>query len=170
MKNLEGNKILAAVIIAGLIGIFSGKVAEVLYHEETSEKRGFSVEVSETGEAGGAAVEESAPVDIAAVMAAGNAENGAKLFKKCGACHTTEAGAHRVGPSLHAIVDTNKAHSADYPYSDAMKAKGGKWTNEDLYHFINKPKDFMPGTKMTFAGLKKPEDIADIVAYLKTQK
>ena len=91
------------------------------------------------------------------------------VFKKCRACHTNEKGAgHRVGPDLWNIVNRPKGHAPGFSYSEAMAAKGGEWTYEDLDHFLRKPKDFVPGTKMGFAGLKKAKDRAAVIAYLRT--
>jgi cytochrome c len=176
MKNLETNKIAAAILIAGLIALISGKIANGLYfpHEEegAEAKRGFAVEVAATtgGEAGAAAAPE-APVDVAALMATANAAEGANVFKKCASCHTAEPGAgHRVGPNLAGVVGSPKARHSDYAYSDAIKAKGGNWSEEELFHFLKKPQAYIPGSKMTFAGLKNPQDIANVVAYLKAGK
>jgi len=100
----------------------------------------------------------------------GDAEKGEKVFKKCAACHTVEEGGpNRVGPNLHGIIDRPTASHAGYKYSAAMTKKGTeglKWTEENLFTYLEKPSDFVPGTNMTFIGLKKPEDRKDIIAYL----
>ncbi len=102
----------------------------------------------------------------------GDAAKGEKVFKKCQACHTVEEGGpNRVGPNLHGILDRPTASKADYNYSSAMKAKGAsgmKWTEENLFSYLEKPQAFVPGTNMTFPGLKKPEDRKDLIAYLET--
>ncbi len=103
---------------------------------------------------------------------AGNAENGEKVFKKCHACHDIGEGAqNKVGPELNGIVGRPVASVADFQYSKGMKdfADGDKtWTPEELDAFIAKPRDHVPGTKMTFAGLKKDQERADVIAYLQT--
>lgn len=171
MKNLETNKIAAAILVAGLLALVSGKIADFLYHPvESPETRGFKVEVAEEPKAGEAPKAEE-KMDVAALMAAANADNGAAVFKKCSACHTSEKGAgNKVGPNLNGVVGAAKGHVGDYAYSAALKGKGGNWSEEDLFHFLHKPGAFVPGTKMTFAGISKPTDIADLVAYLKKQK
>ncbi len=108
----------------------------------------------------------------APALAEGDAEKGEKVFKKCKACHAVGEGAKdKVGPALNGIVGAAAGHSADFKYSDALKtaAEGGLvWDEESLSAFLTKPKEFMDGTKMSFAGLRKEDDIANVIAYLKT--
>ena len=101
-------------------------------------------------------------------MAAANAEAGAKVIKKCVSCHSFDQnGSNKIGPNLWKIVGATKGVKADFAYSKAMVGLGGVWDEENLYHFLNKPGKYVPGTKMAFAGLSKPEDIASVIAYLK---
>lgn len=103
-------------------------------------------------------------------MAEGDAAKGEKVFLKCKACHENEKGANKVGPTLKGIVGRKAASVADYKYSEAMIAKGAEgvvWDEATLTAYLPDPKAFVPKTKMAFAGLKKPEDVADIIAYLK---
>jgi cytochrome c len=107
--------------------------------------------------------------DIKPLLASAPVDQGETLFKKCTACHTGEkGGANKVGPNLWGVVGGPKAHSEAFSYSKALKEKGGEWSYEDLNHFIASPKGFAPGTKMTFAGLKKAEERAALIAYLRT--
>ena len=103
-------------------------------------------------------------------LAEGNAANGAKVFNKCKACHENEKGLNKVGPTLKGVVGRKAASVADYKYSEAMLAKGIEgvvWDEAMLATYLPDPKTFVPKTKMSFAGLKKPEEVADIIAYLK---
>jgi len=171
--SLEINKIAAAVLVAGLVGMISGKVADGLYHGgEAAEKRGFEVAVTEGPVSGGGAAAEEAPVDIASFMATADVALGEATFKKCVSCHTMGKGEpHKVGPNLNGIVGSAHAHAGDYAYSDAMKAKHGEsWDAQKLSEFLANPKKAIPGTKMGFAGLKKPEERAAVIKYLEQNK
>jgi cytochrome c len=106
---------------------------------------------------------------LSALLAAADPAAGEKVFKKCKACHTTEQGGkNRVGPNLWNVVGGPKAHAEGFAYSDAVSGLGGEWTYEDLDAYLTKPTDFAPGTKMSFGGLKKPEDRASVISYLRT--
>lgn len=102
--------------------------------------------------------------------AEGDAAAGEKVFAKCKACHELEKGVNKVGPTLKGVVGRPAASVPDYKYSEAMLAKGAEglvWTEENLTAYLPDPKAYVPKTKMAFAGLKKPEDVANIIAYLK---
>ncbi len=108
----------------------------------------------------------------APVMADGDAKKGAKIFKKCKACHAVGEGAkNKVGPILTGIVDGEAGQNPDFKYSAAMveAAEGGLvWDEENLEAFLTKPKEFMKKTKMSFAGLRKESEVEDIIAYLRS--
>ena len=105
-------------------------------------------------------------------LAEGDAAKGEKVFRKCKACHMVGDGAeNRVGPVLTGVVGREIAAVEGFEYSDALKdlaAADGTWTPEELAAFLEKPKDFAKGTKMSFAGLRKEEERADVIAYLAT--
>lgn len=100
----------------------------------------------------------------------GDAAAGEKVFAKCKACHEVEKGVNKVGPTLKGLVGRAAASVPDYKYSEAMLAKGAEglvWTEENLAAYLPDPKAYVPKTKMAFAGLKKPEDVANVIAFLK---
>ncbi len=104
-------------------------------------------------------------------MAGGDAAKGAKVFKKCKICHTAnKGGKNRVGPNLFGIAGAKAASVKGFKYSKAMKASGLTWDDDTLDKFLKKPKKFLKGTKMGFAGLKKDGQRADVIAYLKSLK
>ncbi len=93
------------------------------------------------------------------------------MFKKCTACHTIDkGGANKIGPNLNGVVGRAKGSVAGFGYSDDIKGKGGNWSEADLATFIHDPKAYAPKTKMVFAGVKDPADLANLIAYLASQK
>ncbi|WP_083225510.1 c-type cytochrome [Neptunicoccus sediminis] len=104
--------------------------------------------------------------EIAKVVIDGDAKKGKRVFNKCKACHKLEAGKNGVGPSLAGVFNRPAGEVEGFRYSDAMINSGIVWTPENLTKYLHKPKDFVPGTKMTFAGLKKDKDINNLLAYL----
>lgn len=181
---MEANKVAASIFLAGIIAMFAGLIADGIYpggeghtaHKEEA-KRGYTIAGAEAFEAGGeggaaAPVVDTGPVDIAPFMTAANAAEGEKLIKRCTSCHTFEKGGKNgVGPNNFGVVGGPIAHRSDFPYSEAMLAKkGGTWTEQNLSDFLANPKAYAPGTKMAFAGLKKPEDRANLIKYLETFK
>jgi cytochrome c len=116
--------------------------------------------------------EAAAPAaDLKTLLASADPTAGEKVFNKCKACHNAEkGGANQIGPNLWNIVDAPIAHHEGYSYSAALAGKiGGKWTYEDLNTYLASPKSFAPGTKMTFPGLSKPEDRANVIAFLRSR-
>lgn len=146
----------------GLFGIAGGEHASA---EGTEVAMMSAAPGSEAAAEAAAPAEEAAPVDVAAVLAAGDAANGEKVFGKCKACHKVD-GADGVGPHLNGVVGRAVAGVAGFGYSDAMVAHGGDWSAENLFAYLEDPKAVVPGNKMAFAGLKKAEDRADVIAYL----
>ena len=113
----------------------------------------------------------AAPADFKTLLASADPAAGEKVFGKCKACHNAEkGGANQVGPNLWNVVGAPIGHHEGFPYSAAIEAKSGeKWTYDELNVYLTSPKAFAPGTKMTFPGLSKPEDRANVIAYLRTR-
>ena len=103
---------------------------------------------------------------IARAVEAGDPALGKKVFAKCQACHSLEAGKNKVGPTLHGVIGRASASEADFTYSDAMKNAHVTWDPDTLDKYLTKPKDMVPGTKMAFPGLPKEKDRADLISYL----
>lgn len=99
--------------------------------------------------------------------AEGDAGKGEKIFARCKACHTIEAGKNKIGPSLAGVVGRHAGAIADFKYSDAMHNAGVTWDEASLDKYLADPKGFVPGNKMAFPGLKNEQDRQDVIAYLK---
>ncbi len=157
----------AAFLVAVLVFLVLNMVAGTLYRVGPGEK-GEEAAIEPVAEkvAGAVAAKEEAEEDIATLMAKADPKRGEKIFKKCKNCHSLEPGMNKVGPTLHAIVGRPVGAVEGYGYSSTLKNFGGEWTPERLSEFLKKPRAYAPGTKMTFTGLKKPQDRADLIAYL----
>jgi cytochrome c len=154
--------------------LFSVSLAsEGLYHSENPEKPGYIIEGEEVASADGAK-EEAPAVPIAELLAKADPVKGEQLFKKCASCHSAEKDAgNKVGPNLYGVVGRQIAHLGDFGYSSAMKAfaEDGKqvWDFDHLNQFLLAPKKYIKGTSMGFAGDKKDQERADIMAYLNSK-
>lgn len=169
MSTLEINKIVAAVLTTGVVASFSAFLASVIMHPHELEKPVYVV----AGAAPEEAPSDQAPKvedDVVAMIASAEEAAGEAVGKKCATCHTFDLnGANKIGPNLWNVLNRPIASHGGFSYSDALKGKSGdKWTYENLNHFLTNPKDFAPGTKMTFAGLKSPQDRANLIRYLRS--
>lgn len=147
-----------------LVFLLGSWAAEELYHVEAYGEQAY---VIDTGEAE-AEVAEVEEVDFATVLAAAEPDKGARLFRQCSACHKLEAGANGTGPYLYGIVGRAKAAADGFNYSDTLASMGGEWTPENLSGFLESPRDYAPGTSMSYSGMRKVEDRANLIAYLAT--
>lgn len=173
MDAFEFNKFAMAALGAVFVLMGLSIVTEGLFHMETPEKPGYMIEVAEGSGGHEKVVADTGPAyePILALLASADVEAGKKVAKKCAACHDfTVAGKSKVGPPLYGIVNRAMGSTDGFGYSSALKAAadGKSWDYETLNGFLWKPKKFMKGTAMGFAGLKKVADRANIVAYLRS--
>ncbi len=168
MDSFELNKILMAVLFCCLALLSLNIAAGAIFTPPKPAKPGYEIAVQEHPAGGGAAQPEKAePIEVR--LANSSAERGQSAAKVCLACHTFEKGGpNKQGPNQWGIVARQKAAEPGFNYSAAMKAKGGTWTFEDLDKFLANPKSFVPGTAMTYAGMPRDQQRADVINYLHT--
>jgi len=170
MDSFELNKVLGAVLATCLFVLALNITAGALFTAPKPAKPGYEIAVTETPAAGGGAAQPAQDEPIEKRLASATPEKGENSAKKCQACHTFNKGEpNRVGPNLYGVVGRAKASAPGFNFSAALKAKGGNWTVEDLDHFLTNPKGFVPGTAMSFAGLPRGGERADVIAYLNTK-
>jgi len=167
MSGLFVNKVLGALLASGLGFILINKFSNVVVHPDVPEPEKFAYSLAvETETAPVEAVEISFPSPT--WLDGRDAIKGAKVFKKCKACHTANGGGKDgVGPHLWNIVGRDKGAVVGFGYSDGMRAKGGTWGYEELNAFLTKPKNYITKTKMSFNGLKKETDRAALIEFLR---
>jgi cytochrome c len=172
MDSFELNKIMGAVLGTLLFVMGAGFVAEAIYHPIEGRGPGYALPEPEAAEHGGEAAAAEPEVPLGVLLASASAERGAAAVKKCASCHNFGEGEpNKQGPGLYGVVGRLEGSHEGFAYSEGMmahNAAGDTWTYENLNHFLTKPADYVPGTKMNFAGIRTAEERADILAYLQT--
>ena len=170
-SDLTFNKIAGGLLATGLAIVGLGELSNIVYKFEPAQKPGYAIQVQEEGAGGG----EAADVipDWGTVLPAANVAAGATVAEKCKSCHNLDnGGPNLTGPNLYGVEGRKPGTHPGFAYSMAMQDFGGKnpaWTYDQLYQFLKAPATYINGTKMTFVGLKKPEDRVNIIAWLRTQ-
>ena len=170
MDELRLNKLFAGFLFAALLLMAGVKIADVMVPHQELAENAYVIEVAETTDIAAAAPVDSGPEPILALLASADLGAGEKLSKKCSACHVFDAGGqNKVGPALWNVVNRPLGASEGYAYSDALAGFGGAWDYAALNAFLAKPKGYISGTKMNFAGLKKPQDRANLIAWMRAK-
>jgi cytochrome c len=177
MPSFEWNKIIASVLTAMIVAMVTGIIASSFVRPRHLEKAAYLPPGAEEGAAAATAAAPAGggaagPEPIAPVMAKADPKHGEQVAKVCQQCHTFDkGGANKIGPNLYGIMEENIAAVPNYQFSQALAAhKSEKWDPDKLNVWLYKPQDFAKGTKMTFPGLPKVQDRADVVAYLESLK
>ena len=161
------NKIIVSIVLTVILVVGINKITDAIYYVEKTEKSAYQVATVTTVASTTSAETSSGSGDIMAIFASTRAEEGAKVFKQCSACHSiAEGGKNKIGPALWGVLGRQVGSLPDYKYSKAMAAHGKKWTFEEMNGFLLKPKDWIKGTKMSYAGLKKEKDRAAVILYM----
>ena len=162
-------KIIASIILAIILILGINKITDIIFYVEKPEKSAYQVAslstttITETTSASSS----TGSGEIMALLASASVTNGEKVFKKCAACHSIAKGkGNKIGPALFGVLGRQAGSLVDYKYSKAMIAHGKPWTFEEMNSFLTKPKDWVKGTKMTFAGLKNAKDRAAVILYM----
>ena len=161
------NKIIVSIVFAVILIIGINKIADSIYYEEKPEKSAYQVASVTTVASTSSAETSSETGNIMAIFASTSAAEGEKVFKKCAACHSiAEGGKNKIGPALWGVLGRQAGSLPDYKYSKAMAAYGKKWSFEEMNGFLIKPKDWIKGTKMSYAGLKSEKERAAVILYM----
>ena len=166
MDSFEINKIIAAVLMVALLVIGIGKISDIIFDKDLENNVvAYKIEAPE-GKSGEVNDSET-NVDLHALFAMGDVEHGKKVFKKCAACHSINAGGkNKIGPKLWNVMFRPVGSITDYKYSKALASYGKEWNWEEMNGFLIKPSKWIKGNKMGFAGLKDERDRASVILYL----
>ena len=174
MSSFEWNKIIASVLTAAIVAMVAGVLASQIVSPHRLHEAVYLPPGAEGGApAAGAAAPAAASVEpIEPLLASADVAHGQQVSKVCTQCHTFEkGGANKIGPNLYGVTTENIAATPGYQFSPALSAKKDeKWTPENLNVWLHNPQSFAKGTKMSFAGLQKAQDRADVIAYLDSLK
>ncbi|MDG7056475.1 MAG: cytochrome c family protein [Wolbachia endosymbiont of Meromenopon meropis] len=162
------NKITASILLSGLIIVTISNIVDMFYNPKKYEIEHQTIVAPSVGNDFYQKIEQIA-LDINTLMQNASFEKGKLAAKKCVACHSFEKdGINKVGPNLWNIVGNKKGHlGSSFNYSRAILDKGGKWGYEELFAFLKHPKTYIKGTRMAFAGISNPQEIADLISYLR---
>ena len=164
------NKIVVSIVLAVILILGINKITDAIFYVEKLEKSAYQVASVTTVDDSTSAetnLASSNSGDIMSLFASTSVAEGAKVFKKCAACHSiNKGGSNKIGPALWGVLGRSAGSVPGYKYSKAMAAHSKNWSFEEMNGFLIKPKNWIKGTKMSFAGLKKAEDRAAVILYL----
>ena len=174
MSGFEVNKIFAAILVALIILFIISNIGNIIISIDKDEKieTAYIIDIPDSNNRSttSSAVMEENIDPVSSLLITASIINGEKIFKKCASCHNYKKNSKsKIGPNLWDIINNSKGNSAGFAYSNDLAKFGGIWTYEELGQFLYKPKNFIKGTKMNFAGLKNVKDRADLILWLRQQ-
>ena len=164
------NKIIVSIVLAIILILGINKITDRIYYVEKPEKSAYQIDGINS--VASSTTDEKKSVDlnsgnIMALFASTSAADGEKVFKKCAACHSiVQGGSNKIGPALWGVLGRKAGSVPEYKYSKAMASHGKSWSFEEMNGFLLKPKDWIKGTKMSFAGLKNEKERAAVILYM----
>ena len=162
------NKIIVSIMLAIILILGINKITNIIFYVEKPEKSAYQIaSISTTTSETTSTSPSAGSGDIMILLASASIADGQKVFKKCAACHSiAKGGGNKIGPALWGVLGRQAGSISDYKYSKAMAAHGRAWSFEEMNEFLIKPKDWVKGTKMSFAGLKKETERAAVILYM----
>ena len=164
------NKIIVSIVFAIILVIGINKIADVIYYVEKPEKSSaYQIDMTTTASTTSAetSLDDADSGNIMSLFASTSSADGAKIFKKCTACHSiAQGGGNKIGPALWGVLGRKSGTVSGYKYSNSMVAYGKSWSFEEMNGFLTKPKNWIKGTKMSFVGLKNAKERAAVILYM----
>ena len=166
------NKIIVSIIFAIILVLGINKIADVIFYVEKPTQSAYKIATvsTATSDKTSSANSSSESGDIMKLLASANVTDGEKVFKKCAACHSiAKGGSNKIGPALWGVLGRKAGSVADYKYSKALISHGKSWSFEEMNGFLIKPKEWIKGTKMAFAGLRNEKDRASVILFMNSK-
>ena len=161
------NKIIVSIVLTVMLVVGINKITDIVYYVDKPEKSAYQIENTVVSTSTKEVETTSETGNIIALFSSVNTGDGEKIFKKCAACHSiAQGGGNKIGPALWGGLGRKAGAVTDYKYSKAIIAHGKPWSFEEMDGFLKKPKDWIKGTKMSFAGLKNEKERAAVILYM----
>lgn len=172
MGSLFFNKVAGALLAIFLVVLGLSTLAETLFHTEGPETPAYPVDLAALQPAAAEEEEDTGPPDFGVLLAGADISAGERVARRCASCHTfEEGGADGTGPHLWGVIGRDVAAVDGFNYSQAMReyAQGGtEWMFQNVYDYLESPRNYVPGTAMSFAGLRDQTDRVNLIAYMRS--